>query len=50
MTGVFVSSVELCVLLAESYLINNMENGEIGYRNGRWMVLAYDPIQWRDLV
>ena len=50
MTGIFVSSVELGVLLAESYLINNMENGEMGYRDWRWMVVANDPIQWWDLV
>jgi hypothetical protein len=50
MTGILLAVLQLGVLLAESYLINNMENGEMGYRDGRWMVLANDPVEWRALV
>jgi hypothetical protein len=27
-----------------------MNRGEMGYEDGRWMELAQDHVQWRDLV
>jgi len=42
--------LQLDVLLPEIYLINNMGKGEMGYRDGSWVVLANDPVQWWALV
>jgi hypothetical protein len=50
MTDIFVSSVAAWVLLPESNFINNMENGEMGYRNGSCMALTADLVKLWALV
>jgi hypothetical protein len=30
--------------------VNNMDHGEMGFKDGRWMVLANDPVKWWALV
>ena len=33
-----------------AHLISNMDVGEIGFGDGRWMELAEDRVQWQALV
>jgi hypothetical protein len=39
-----------CRTTSTRNLINNMADGEIGYSDGSWTVLANDPVQWGAFV
>ena len=41
-----VAVLNICVLLQESSLISKMDLTEIGCKDGRWIELAQDRVQW----
>jgi hypothetical protein len=47
---------DLCVRSVSAWctstrnLINNMDDGEIGYSDGSWTVMANDPVHWGAFV
>ena len=50
MTDMVVGSVAAWCTSSRILLLNNMVTGDMGYKDGSWMVLANDPVRWWALV